>query len=216
MEILLIRHGDPDYENDTITELGHFEAKLLADQLMRGTLDAIYVSPMGRAQATMRYTADALGIEPVTLDWLSEVRASRVYERAPWEVPGIYVLANPILPDSCSWREEPLFGADFAPHHDCIAQGFDEVLRAHGYEKAGHLYRVVRGSDERIAFFCHKGTTLTLLSYLLHWPLPLLFPHCQISPTGVTRLLWRETDGWAVPQMLVMNDLSHLAEEGQG
>ena len=216
MEILLIRHGDPDYPNDTITEVGHWEAERLAERLARGRLDAIYVSPMGRAQATMRYTADAMGISPVTLDWLHEVRAQRVYERAPWEVSGIYVLANSVLPDPVTWRQEPLFGADFAPHYDRIALGFDETMRCHGYEKVGHMYRVVCSSDERIAFFCHKGTTLTLLSYLLHWPLPLLFPHCQISPTGVTRLLWRETDGWAVPQMQVMNDLAHLEEDRDG
>ena len=31
MRILLIRHGDPDYENDTLTVKGHREAALLAE-----------------------------------------------------------------------------------------------------------------------------------------------------------------------------------------
>ena len=30
MRILLIRHGDPDYEHDTLTEKGRREAELLA------------------------------------------------------------------------------------------------------------------------------------------------------------------------------------------
>ena len=32
MRILFIRHGDPDYENDTLTEKGHREAALLAEK----------------------------------------------------------------------------------------------------------------------------------------------------------------------------------------
>ena len=35
MRILIIRHGDPDYANDTLTEKGHKEAKLLAEKLKK-------------------------------------------------------------------------------------------------------------------------------------------------------------------------------------
>jgi formamidopyrimidine-DNA glycosylase len=35
MRILIIRHGDPDYEHDTLTEKGHREAKLLAEKLVK-------------------------------------------------------------------------------------------------------------------------------------------------------------------------------------
>ena len=35
MRILIIRHGDPDYANDTLTEKGHREAKLLAEKLKK-------------------------------------------------------------------------------------------------------------------------------------------------------------------------------------
>ena len=34
MKILLIRHGDPDYEHDTLTEQGWVEAELLARPLL--------------------------------------------------------------------------------------------------------------------------------------------------------------------------------------
>ena len=35
MEILIVRHGDPDYEHDTLTEKGVVEAKLLAEKLSK-------------------------------------------------------------------------------------------------------------------------------------------------------------------------------------
>jgi probable phosphoglycerate mutase len=52
MEIWIVRHADPDYENDSITEKGEREAKLLAERLLKQNFAAVYCSPMGRAQKT--------------------------------------------------------------------------------------------------------------------------------------------------------------------
>ena len=35
MKILIIRHGDPDYEHDSLTETGWTEASLLAERLYK-------------------------------------------------------------------------------------------------------------------------------------------------------------------------------------
>ena len=48
MKILLIRHGDPDYEHDTLTEQGWVEAELLARRLQSAAIDDFYLSPLGR------------------------------------------------------------------------------------------------------------------------------------------------------------------------
>ena len=211
MEVLLIRHGDPDYQRDTITEIGHREAKMLAISLSAKPLSTIYVSPLGRAKDTMRYTADIMKIDFTTLEWLREVRAPAVDGYAAWELPGTYILSESKLPDLQTWFEDPLFGKSFLPFYQKIANRFDKIMHLSGYKKFGHMYRIHRASSKRIAFFSHKGTILTLLSYLLHWPLPLLFSHCQISPTGVTRLIWKKVDQeWAAPQLQGLNDLSHL------
>ena len=39
MRILIIRHGDPDYAHDTLTEKGHRETKLLAEKLAKEKID---------------------------------------------------------------------------------------------------------------------------------------------------------------------------------
>ena len=52
MRILIIRHGDPDYQNDSLTEKGWREAELLRDRLTQLPIDAFYCSPLGRAKAT--------------------------------------------------------------------------------------------------------------------------------------------------------------------
>ena len=49
MKILIIRHGDPDYENDTLTEHGRLEAEYLAEMLCKKDIKIFYTSPYGRA-----------------------------------------------------------------------------------------------------------------------------------------------------------------------
>ena len=43
MRILIIRHGDPDYVNDTLTEKGRREATLLAEKLSKEKIDGVLV-----------------------------------------------------------------------------------------------------------------------------------------------------------------------------
>ena len=56
MELIFIRHAEPDYENNTLTEKGFKEAEFLGQFLKDQKIDAMYVSPLNRA----KYTADAI------------------------------------------------------------------------------------------------------------------------------------------------------------
>ena len=72
MRLLIIRHGDPDYARDNLTEKGKREAKLLSEMLAKDKIDYLYCSPLGRAKATCAYTAEKLGLKPVIEPWLRE------------------------------------------------------------------------------------------------------------------------------------------------
>ena len=61
MKLIFIRHGDPNYEIDGLTEKGQREAQLLADYIKNYNIDEIYMSPLGRAQQTAEYSLKALG-----------------------------------------------------------------------------------------------------------------------------------------------------------
>ncbi|MBQ3859140.1 MAG: histidine phosphatase family protein, partial [Clostridia bacterium] len=76
MRILFVRHGEPDYAHDCLTPLGRVQAKAAALRLKDEGIEAIYTSPMGRAVETARETADLLGLEPVTLDFMHELHWS--------------------------------------------------------------------------------------------------------------------------------------------
>ena len=70
MELYIIRHGDPDYANDTLTEKGWKEAEALAPRLLRIRPTDLYASPLGRAQDTARPSCKALGMEFTVENWL--------------------------------------------------------------------------------------------------------------------------------------------------
>ena len=56
MRLLLIRHGDPDYSIDSLTEKGCVEAEALAAAADRMSMGTCFVSPLGRARKTASYT----------------------------------------------------------------------------------------------------------------------------------------------------------------
>jgi len=209
MLIFLIRHGDPDYANDTLTSKGHREAKKLAKFLANKPIDAIFQSPKGRAKDTCRYTAEKKGIEPVTLDWLSEVSIKRG-DLYLWNAPGAVFLSNPQLPTYDSWLEPDGEMPEGRQQFESISKGFDEVMASFGYVKTGHLYFIEKATNSNIAFFCHHGVIVTLLSYLLHWALPLAFVHSTVSTTGLTIINMAETGRLAQPKMIAFNSLPHL------
>lgn len=75
MKILLIRHGDPDYEKDSLTEKGWHEAELLAQRMAELEIQSFYVSPLGRAKDTASCTLKKMGREAEELAWLREFHA---------------------------------------------------------------------------------------------------------------------------------------------
>jgi broad specificity phosphatase PhoE len=215
MEMLLVRHGDPDYANDTLTERGLREARALAQGLREVRIDRIYTSPLGRALATVAPTAEEKGLEPAVLDWLRE----RGIKRGPvylWEAPGSMFLERPALPGPDDWHLPEGAMPEGAEQAARVQAGFDALMGELGYLREGHGYRVVQPSEERVALFCHKGVILTMLADMLHWALPMVFVSVHIHPTGVTRLEMVEEGAFAYWKALAINDRSHLGTMRSG
>ena len=78
MKLIIIRHGDPDYEHDSLTQKGVREAQLLSDRISQLDVKAFYCSPRGRAQDTASYTLNKINRTPETLPWLCEFDAKIV------------------------------------------------------------------------------------------------------------------------------------------
>ena len=87
MRLLFIRHAEPDYSTDTLTEKGRREAALLAQAAPSLQMDHCFVSPLGRAQETASYCMKATGKTAMTLDWLEEFDAPVDLNRTPELLP---------------------------------------------------------------------------------------------------------------------------------
>ena len=75
MKLLLIRHGDPNYDIDSLTEKGWKEAALLAERMAKLKIRTFYVSPLGRAKDTASLTLQKMGRDAIELPWLREFHA---------------------------------------------------------------------------------------------------------------------------------------------
>ena len=103
-EFTLIRHGDPDYDNDCLTENGRIQAELAAQALSKYRPDYIYSSPMGRAQATAKPLAELLNKEVTIEPWAPEWYMGQAH------LPPIILLNRECLELGNLWYTHPSIG----------------------------------------------------------------------------------------------------------
>lgn len=216
MRLYIIRHAEPDYENDTITPEGRFEAKALAERLSKHGLDRIYCSPLGRARHTMEYTSQLLGIEPVIEEWTEEIDLT--VEQPPWgrllfcDVPGEIIRSNDQYMDNKTWhKKEPFNSTEFQVKFESLKKYSDDFISRQGYERDGGCYRCLMPNRDKIAVFCHAGFGLTWLAHLLGVCPTLMWAGFWLPPSSVTTVLFDErSNEWAVPRCIGLGDISHL------
>ncbi|MBQ7485293.1 MAG: histidine phosphatase family protein [Oscillospiraceae bacterium] len=238
MRLLLIRHGDPDYEHDCLTARGRQEAAALAECLCRQKIDYFYVSPLGRAQETARYTLRAMDRTAETLEWLREFPAQvdingvpalqDAYPDTPKNADGSFRrrIAWDMLPRICceqeiyrtenGWRQSLVAQhSDMEAVYDRVCAGLDELLSRHGYVPENGCLRAQRANDDTVACFCHFGMISVILSRL--WGVSPFVPwhNTVVLPTGVTELYTEEREeGLAHFRCTRLGDCGHLYAAG--
>ncbi len=223
LKLLIVRHGDPDYENDTLTEKGWREASCLAQRLAELEVRDFYVSPLGRARDTASLTLEKLGRSAVECPWLREFHAPihrpDVTDRRmlcwDWLPQDWMDEARYFLPDQ--WFETEIMAeGGVKAEYDRVSDSLDALLDAHGYRRQGRLYEAVRPNNDVLVFFCHFGVECVLLSHLLNIsPMPLWHGTCA-APTSVTTVVTEERRrGIASFRMGAFGDTSHLYKCGE-
>lgn len=199
MRILIVRHADPDYDIDSLTDTGWKEAELAADYLSKINVKAFYVSPLGRAQDTAGCTLKKMDRQAETYDWLREFDAQI---NRP-DIPDGKTICWDWLPadmekdrqnyDSFGWADTDIMRAgNVKEKYEIVCQGLDDVLKKHGYERDGMHYRVVKPNNDTIVFFCHFGVECVLLSHLINVsPMILWHGFCAL-PSSITSIYTEE------------------------
>lgn len=221
MRIIFIRHGEPDYEKDCLTELGHKQADVAAQRLLEEGIEEIYSSPYGRAVQTAEAFSKASGIQNIQiLDFIHEIRYGRegeFYDKkwSPWKGADELVWNGQSLLTP-QWREYPVFQDNFATEDaDRIAAETDAWLSTIGYEREGLYYRCTRPDDQQktIAVFCHGGSTTAFIARVLNLPFPYLCALLHFSHTAISILRFDKTpDRLTVPVIELLNDARHLRD----
>ena len=220
MEIWIVRHADPDYENDSITEKGEREARLLAERLAKQDFSAVYCSPMGRAQKTASYYLEKSGKSMTTLDWLHEFRGRIIWnghDTNCWDRHPDYWTRIDDYYSYDKWLDVDIMKqGDVRGHYENVCNGVDELLKAHGYEKNGRIYRVNNPNKEKILLFCHFGVESVILSRIFSVSPMILWHNFVALPTAITRLATQEREeGKAIFTCMQYGDLGHLYSGGE-
>ncbi len=210
MRLLLIRHGDPDYANDTLTEKGHRQAKRLAESLHQVQIDRLVVSPLGRARHTADYLIRLKNLDFETLAFLKELHGRYTDTLYAWDYHGCDLLAPGDDITKSNWPERVPYGEHMKPVYQAFISQFDAFIANLGLERSGHVYKINHANDETIALVCHAGVIKTLLSHLLHIPLPVVYSQFRIDPSSVTCLNLECKDGLGVFRLMSLNDMSHI------
>ena len=222
MRLLLIRHAEPDYEHDTLTQRGFKEAEALGKAFQSFQFDEAYCSPISRAkytaQAFMKYHPEK---ELVIKDWLAEfgtlIHVPYTGEEVlSWDfVPAEFVKEEAFFSGDGYFNSTWLQNEALKKRYQEATEGLDAILEHNGYRRNGRLYDVLDSNTRTVILFCHLGMKAVLMSHLLHIPYVLLAQHFACHPTGVTSIVTEERQkGIAQFRCLHFSDTSHLALSG--
>lgn len=220
MKIIICRHAEPDYEHDSLTEKGFLEAELLSRRISRLNVKSYYVSPLGRARKTAKFTLEKAGRKAETLDWLCEFKGKikadggivQCWDRKPsyWTKQEEYYSPDDWL------NVELMKSLNVKKEYEKVCSGLDRLLEKHGYKRNGRLYEAENSNHDTIVLFCHFGVECVILSHILGIsPMP-LWHNFVALPSSVTTLVTEEREkGIASFRCLGFGDVSHLYSAGE-
>lgn len=220
MEIVLVRHAQPQWEIDgrgvddpVLTELGHAQAALVPQYFETRPIDHLFVSPLIRARQTAQPLIDAFGIEPETLDWSAEISAP-VWQGTPSEVIERAFATQRARPLEEQWEAIP-GGESFREFHERVTTGLTDLLarfdciRTHGFPPLWHL----PFDGPRIVLVAHSGTNAVILGHLLGIdPVPWEWERFVAFHASVSVLRPMHIAQSASLSLFRFSDTSHLPE----
>jgi broad specificity phosphatase PhoE len=210
-EIYLIRHGDAvpdpadllpgDYDDQNLSALGRRQAEALADRLREVRFDALYTSPLRRTRQTAEPLARALGLEPLVLEGLREIRLGGIGATLPDGATPAEVADN--LRERLrliAGRAAATGTWDSIPDSEPSAAFRARVVAAHEHAATRH-------PGGRIACFEHGGTINSFAAAVLGLQRDFFFP---VANTAVSIVRLKG----ARRVVLALNDVAHLRDAG--
>lgn len=204
MDFYIIRHGDPDYDNDTLTEYGWKQAEVLGDRLAAEGLDYIYSSPLGRAKDTAAPLVRKLDKPIVIQPWSREIGV-------PAYTPNPFLLSDECMEKGFRWFETERFRhIPMAEVSAAIHSGLDALLAIHGYERKENVYMPYAPNNSKVALFCHGNMAATMIPHLFNVPINKIWAQTVLFTTSITVFHFDDNPEGSLPVCKMFNDRSHL------
>jgi 2,3-bisphosphoglycerate-dependent phosphoglycerate mutase len=174
VEIVIVRHGEPEWSRDGrsvsdpgLTARGRKQAAAVARRLgEEGMFDELLVSPALRCTETAGPVATELGLEPVVVDDLTEIRTAIVDGMPTVDVERMFREARTRPPDE--WWDGLLGGESFHEFHDRVTGALDVLLATRGVTRRPQdgLWDDT-GTGPRMVVVAHGGTNAVIITHLL-------------------------------------------------
>lgn len=218
MEIVLIRHGEPEWVRDglavvdpPLTERGHRQAERLADYLSDERFDEVLVSPLVRARQTASPLLAALGVAEVIDPWLEEIR-DPMWHGSPAEKAAEAYAELKGRPAEERWRglEGGESIRDFVGR---IRAGASSFLADRGVLRSEADLPVwqIAEPGARIALVAHAGTNSVTIGHLLGLePTPWEWDRFVLGHTSVSRVEALALEDGYTFSLTKLSDLEHL------
>ena len=231
-----IRHGDPIYDPDSLTPLGHRQAEAVGKRLATYGIDKIYSSPSTRAKQTAQPTCEILKKDMTILDWCCESIAWNELIVDLGEGRKTWCFQHKPTRELFASSEIKALGKDFYKHkafieNQCYSKtklkdGLDRIQReadalflSLGYrhdEKRGG-YIAEEPTNDRVALFAHQGFGLAFLSCVMDIPYPDFSTRFDFGHSGITVIEFSAKKGeLCIPTILQLSNDSHIYKEGLG
>lgn len=222
MLLYIVRHGDPDYVTDTLTERGILQAEAVGKRIAASKIDRIFSSPMGRARQTAEPACRLLGLESKIEEWTHEIGDERLTPFPDGKPKSITVVQNTYYRENGNidlgydqaFECQGINQSDMKSAVEYIEANGKEFLERLGYREENGVYRILRRNEEKVALFCHAAFGRAWISTLLHIPLHVMWASFNITHTGVTIIEFKNNEnGITAPRCLCFSDMSHLYGE---
>ena len=218
MEIVLIRHGEPEWvrdglnvDNPPLTIKGVRQAEAMAEALRNEHFDEVWCSPLLRARQTAAPLFAALGRRESVDPWLEEIR-NPIWHGTPREKADLAYAEDRARPAEERWK-----GLDGGEHVrefvDRIHLGATTFLTDREVTRSGQQLAVWNGScEKRVALVAHAGTNSVVICHLLGLePTPWEWDRFVINHASISRLESMPLGDGLTFCLTKLSDVEHLA-----
>ncbi len=220
MEIVLIRHGQPEWVRDglnvvdpPLTGRGHRQAEATGRALASSRFDEVVVSPLRRARQTADPLRGLLGFDEVIEPFLEEIREPD-WHGTPAEMAAAAYEEERSRAAVDRWHGVRGGGEPPREFVERVRAGATEFWAARGMRRAQQTLPVwhLENPELRIAIVAHSGTNGVLLCQLLGLePVPWEWDRFVTMHSSITRLTSFEMGDGHTFSLTRLSDVEHMA-----